>query len=49
MCVVFMQVAEPERASDALELELQVAVSCPTWVLGTDFGSFGRSAKALTH
>lgn len=27
---------------DLLELELQLAVSLPIWVLGTKFGSSGR-------
>ena len=27
-----------KRATDSLQLELQAAVRCPTWVLGTKLG-----------
>lgn len=33
-----------KRASDFLELELQVVACCPTWILGTVFGSSVRAA-----
>ena len=35
-----------KRALDPLELELQTAVSCLAWVLGTELGS---SAEVVTH
>lgn len=37
---------DQQRASDPLELELQMSVSLPTWVLGTELASF---AKKSTH
>lgn len=36
-----------KRTVESLELEFQIAVSCPTWVLGTELCSSGRSASAL--
>lgn len=36
-----------EKVSDALELELQAAVSCPTWVLAQT--SSGRKPSALSY
>lgn len=36
-----------EKVSDALELELQAAVSCPTWVLAQT--SSGRKPSALGY
>lgn len=38
-----------ETVSDVLEMELQAAVNCPTWVLETKVGSSGRKASALSH
>lgn len=37
----------PERVQGPLELELEVVVNCPTWVLGNEFGSSGRARGAL--
>lgn len=37
----------PERVSYYLELELHVAVSCQTWVLGAGCRSFARAARDL--
>lgn len=41
----------PQRteASDPLEVRLQVVVSHLTWVLGTDLGSSGGTARSLNH
>ena len=36
-----------KNVSDRLELEVQMVVSHPTWVLGTKPGSSGRTASAL--
>lgn len=36
-----------KRAPDSLELELQVDMSHPTWMLGTEFGPSER--VALVH
>jgi len=36
-----------KRASDLLELELQVVVGCLMWVLGTELRSFARAANTL--
>lgn len=38
-----------KRVLDLLELVLQVAVSCPRWVLGTERGSSGRTLSVLSH
>ena len=35
------------RGMDPLELELQVVVSCQTWVLGTEIESFARAVSVL--
>lgn len=37
-----------KRASDSLELEIQVVVSDPVWVLGVKLRSSGRSESTLT-
>lgn len=37
----------PERSLDPLEMELQVLVSHPTWVLGRQLGSSGKEASLL--
>lgn len=37
----------PERSLDPLEMELQVLVSHPTWVLGRQHGSSGREASVF--
>lgn len=34
---------------DDLEVELQVVVSLPMWVLGTELGSSGRAGNTLKH
>lgn len=46
-----VQVSEEsrERVSDSLELELQVALSCSTWVLWTGFKSSVRAVSALNR
>lgn len=36
-----------KRASDALELELEVVVRCPMWVLRTKSGSSGIAVSAV--
>jgi hypothetical protein len=36
-------------ASDPLEQELQVVVSCLTWVLGIEFRSSGRVQSTVNH
>lgn len=33
------------ETADSLELELQVGVSCLTWMLGTELWSFPRAAE----
>lgn len=38
-----------KKMSDSLELELQLFVSCSTWMLGTEFRSYGNIAGALNH
>lgn len=38
---------DQQRAPDPRELELLVVVSHLTWLLGTKFGSYERSASAL--
>lgn len=40
---------EARRMSDPLELELEVVATCLVWVLGTEFGSSGRTAGTLNH
>lgn len=37
------------RASDPLELELEVVVTLLMWVLGTHFGSSARAIHTLNH
>lgn len=37
-----------EEASDPMEMELQTAVSCPVWVLGTDHVFSSRAKVLLT-
>lgn len=39
--------ASQKRALDPLKLELQVVVSCPTSLLGTELMSSARAANAL--
>lgn len=36
-----------KKVSDSLELELQVVVSCVTWVLGPKLGSPARAVHVL--
>lgn len=38
-----------KRSLDLLELEAQVVVSCPTWVLGTKLGPSERARSVLNH
>lgn len=38
---------DQKRAPDSLELELQVTVNCPSWVLGTDLRLSIRTAHTL--
>lgn len=40
---------EQKRTFDPVELELQVVVSHPMWVLGTRLGSSSRAVCALKH
>lgn len=40
---------ENQRVQDALELELQTAMTCLTWVLGIQPGSYLRTACALNY
>jgi hypothetical protein len=40
---------DQKRVLDLLELELQVVMNHPIWVLGTKLGSPGRAARALKH
>lgn len=53
LCVWFVHLsadtcAVPKRASDALDLELKVFVSCLTWMLGTTLKSSARMVHSLT-
>ena len=34
---------------DPLELEFQVVMSCPMWMLGTELGFSGRAPATLNH
>ena len=38
-----------EEELDPLDLKLQVVVSHPMWVLGTELGSSGRAASSINH
>lgn len=38
-----------KRVSNALKLELQATVNCPTWVMGTELRSSGWAASALNQ
>lgn len=38
-----------KRMLDALELEVEVVVNCPKWVLGYRLRSSGRAANASNH
>lgn len=40
---------ETRKALDPLELELQAAVPCLTWVLGMELWSSGRAVSAFNH
>jgi hypothetical protein len=42
-------VESQKRTPDALQLELQMVVRLPMWVLGTELGSFARAASVLNH
>lgn len=46
MCCVCVRVLV--EVSDLLEMELQVAVSYLTWMLGTKFGSSGRASNTCS-
>jgi hypothetical protein len=51
VCIFYVHVSadthgSQKRAPDPLELLLQVAMGYLTWVLGTQFGFFGRKALA---
>lgn len=53
MCVVCLHLStgvcvNHRRASEPLELELQVIMSCPMWVLGPELKSSGRAVCTLT-
>lgn len=39
----------PQRTLDPPELEVQVAVGCPTRMLNTELGSSAKAACALNH
>ena len=51
MCVSFVDLCSGHRSqkkiSEPLELELQVVVSHPVWVLGTKLGSSARATNAF--
>lgn len=47
VCVSEGALADQKRAPDSLELELQVTVNCPSWVLGTDLRLSIRTAHTL--
>lgn len=49
MCVHICAVPTGARTFGLLELELQAAVSCSTWVLGTKSGFPARTAGALNQ
>lgn len=38
-----------EREPDSLELVLEVVVSCPVWMLGTELWFSVRAADAINH
>lgn len=40
---------EAREVLDALEIELQVVVSCPAWLLGTVLWFSGRAARSFNH
>lgn len=46
-CVCAHLCGDQKMALYVLELELQVVMSCLTWVLGTDLRSTVRAASAL--
>lgn len=46
VCVcVYKYLNRPEEVSDLLELELEVVLSCLTWVLRTQLTSSGRTVS----
>lgn len=47
--VIIMLISWPKRVLVALELELQVVLSHPVWLLETEPESFVRAASALSH
>lgn len=49
--VMSMQLLATSRRGSLipLELELQVVVICPTWVLGTECLSYERAASTVKH
>ena len=51
MWTMSLQVSSAGRLLDPLEMALQVVVSCPVWVLGTELGSFASSkcSQLLSH
>ena len=48
MPFVYRCLQKPKEGTGPLELELQVFES-PEWVLGTELGSSGRAAGAVSH
>lgn len=40
---------DQKRSPEPLELELQVAMSCPLWMLRTELKSSERTVSALKH
>ena len=49
VCYLYRDAEEPRRASDLLELELPMVVSCLVWLPGVKLRSSGRAAMLLTR
>lgn len=41
-------IQRPEEGMDLLELELQITVSCPTWMLGTELSPTEKQQALLS-
>lgn len=46
---VWVQMYQEASGANTRELELQAAISCPTWVPGTELGSSGRSVCIVSR
>jgi hypothetical protein len=49
LCMWRRYLQSPEEFLEPLELELQTAMSCPMWQLGTELGSSVRAERVTNH